>query len=421
MKIDSLNEYCRSMFELLNIPMIIYHKKTGKMETSYFFGDPFPDTILSNPQISRRYLGSNMFDPAKQVSYYISDDKIAFGSVNDPESEYALYIGPCLLADPNEEMMHSMLTRYNSPFRDEPERYYEQIYNYIRKLPRFTENRFLWLLSFSNNFVNHTVSDPADFYQVSIPKNRIYIKEETLSSYEGSNSFDSERSFRFIEELKTMIRNGSADKAMEFWNGNGQKYICETMSMNPQIDTLRYAKDLFFLFVSNISESLSDLHIRRKQTFSIINGLMGDIENCLVTQQIEAVYRKAVLSFTSLVKDTQIASLSENPLIQDALSYIHDHISESISAEDIASHIGISRGYLSSLFNREMKMKISDYVNRAKIDVAKSLLSETNSDIVDIANYLSFSSQSHFHNIFRKESGMTPLNYRRTSRKRTNH
>ena len=36
MKIDSLQEYCKSIYELMNIPMMIYRKSTGKIETGFF-------------------------------------------------------------------------------------------------------------------------------------------------------------------------------------------------------------------------------------------------------------------------------------------------------------------------------------------------------------------------------------------------
>ncbi|MBR6232946.1 MAG: helix-turn-helix transcriptional regulator, partial [Erysipelotrichaceae bacterium] len=72
-------------------------------------------------------------------------------------------------------------------------------------------------------------------------------------------------------------------------------------------------------------------------------------------------------------------------------------------------------GYLSYLFNSQVHMKISDYISKEKIELSKSLLRSTNNSIVDIANYLSFSSQSHFNNTFKKLTGMTPLAYRRSA------
>ena len=415
MKLDSLNEYCKSMFDLLNIPIFIYHSKTGKIINGYFFDNAFSGTMLTNPQITRRYLGTSLFDGHHDVSFYISDDKIAFGFVKDKSSDYCLYVGPCLLADPNEQMMHSMLTRSNSPFRNNPDRYYEAIYNYIKTLPRLTINRFLWVLSFTDNCLNHVISNPETFYQVSMSKNRFDISENTLKDPVLSSSFSDGRHDRFMEELKALILNGSLPSVMELWNENAMDIINEPFRQTGNNDPLRYGKNMFILFMNDISNSLNSHGIDRKVTGQIIMELLEDVENCIITQQIEAVYRKAITRFTELVSSIRNESVGSNALIQKIINYIHANISEPISADDIAEHIGISRGYLSVLFNREMKMKISDYVNLQKIALAKSLLTNTDAEIIDISNYLSYSSQSHFQNIFRKLTGTTPLKYRRDS------
>lgn len=415
MNIKSLNNYCESIFELLSIPLIIYHSKTGKIINGYFLDASFSEMMFNDPKITNRYLGTSLFDTEHDVSFYISDDKIAFGSVKDKSSNYCVYVGPCLLADPNEQMMHSMLTRSNSPFRNDPDRYYEIIYNYIKTLPRLTINRFLWVLSFTDNCLNHEVSDPQSFYQASIAKNHVDVMDNSLADPVRDTSFSNEKYDHFMEELKALILNGSLPAVMKLWNENVTEAIYEPVRISDRDDPLRHGKNLFILFTNEISNALNHQGISRSLTSAITAELLEDVENCIILQQIETVYRKAITSFTSLVSSVRNETTGSNALIQKAVDYIHASISEPISADDIAEHIGISKGYLSVLFNREMKMKISDYVNLQKIAMAKSLLVNTDAEIIDISNYLSFSSQSYFQNVFRKLTGTTPLRYRRDS------
>ena len=158
----SLSSFCASIYELFHIPLMIYEKRSGKVIETYFPLNPFSDMLLENPDITRRYLGTFLFDASEEISYYISDDQLAFAAVSITGSELSLYIGPCLLADPSEAMMTSMMTRSNSPFRNDPKRYYDEIFENIRILPRFSLERFLWLLSFSYNFLNHKVPAEAE-------------------------------------------------------------------------------------------------------------------------------------------------------------------------------------------------------------------------------------------------------------------
>ena len=412
---ESLEEYCRSVYDLFRIPVMIYDKKNGNIRRSFFFDESFSELFIENPQITKRYLGTSLFDPDDDVSFYISDDLIAFGSVNDRHSSLAVYIGPCLLADPGETMMTSMLTRSNSPFRKVPKRYYDQIYAYIRKLPRFSQERFLWLLSFSFNFLNHEVKDPEDFHQVSIRKDRIDLKEKDISRIDASSVFDYRNYADFTEELKALILAGPADNALGLFENNVPFFFSSLSSLKGELDELRYLKNRYLLFLGSLSQGCRELHISEKALLDLYNELMQDLESCIISQQIQTLYRKTISAFCDLVSRSKAEQSGGNVLIANALSYIHDHINETISASDIARHIGVSRGYLSYLFNSQVHMKISDYISKEKIELSKSLLRSTNNSIVDIANYLSFSSQSHFNNTFKKLTGMTPLAYRRSA------
>lgn len=65
------------------------------------------------------------------------------------------------------------------------------------------------------------------------------------------------------------------------------------------------------------------------------------------------------------------------------------------------------------LFHDELGITISHFVNRCKLEEAKSLLSHTEMTLSEISNYLCFSSQSYFQNLFKKKYGVTPNAYRK--------
>ena len=413
MNLISLTEFCKSVFDLLDIPMIIYHKETGKIVSGFFADASFSEFMINDPSIASRYMGGNLFTTEHTVSFYISDDKIAFGSVLDRDSTYAVYIGPCLLSDPTESMMHSMLTRSNSPFRNNPGKYYDTLYRYIRTLPRFTPARFLWVLGFCCNSINHEVKDPEDFYQAAVPKNRIDPKEERdINRVEVDRSRLITQYDRTVRELQMLIRNGSVTAVNAFWNDNASVFSRILSALRTEDEPLRSAKNRFICFVSAVSAEACDAGISVKQAHELEESLISEVENCLIPQQTEPFFRKATLSFTELMQRLLTDSRSGNELIRQAVNYIHDHISEPLSASEIAEALGYSRGYLSAQFKKEMSIKISDYVNREKIAVAESLLIDTENSIVDISNYLSFSSQNYFQNVFRKVTSTTPLKYR---------
>ena len=59
-----------------------------------------------------------------------------------------------------------------------------------------------------------------------------------------------------------------------------------------------------------------------------------------------------------------------------------------------------------------LREQVSEYIRQRKLDVAKNMLRFSDMDLVEIANTLSYSSQSHFIQHFRQQTGMTPKAYR---------
>ena len=92
--------------------------------------------------------------------------------------------------------------------------------------------------------------------------------------------------------------------------------------------------------------------------------------------------------------------------------YIYAHIKERITIEEIADELGVSPSYLSRLFKKETGDSVSAYIRAQKIEMAKNMLRYSDYALSDIANRLSFSSQSHFIQQFKEQTGMTPKKYR---------
>ena len=84
-----------------------------------------------------------------------------------------------------------------------------------------------------------------------------------------------------------------------------------------------------------------------------------------------------------------------------------------VFAEDMQKFLqGLEKSL--SFIEKEQKnrAKIKAEKKAAKIEKAKNLLQYSDYSIVEIANYFSFASQSHFIQTFQKYTGLTPRKYR---------
>ncbi|NQZ59118.1 MAG: helix-turn-helix transcriptional regulator [Lentisphaeraceae bacterium] len=104
---------------------------------------------------------------------------------------------------------------------------------------------------------------------------------------------------------------------------------------------------------------------------------------------------------------------AENALISKAASLVSNHLERSLSAEDLAQQLGVSREHMSRVFRQLLNMSPLHYIRQQKIDYACRLLETSKMNIKEIAARCGFSSDIVFNNSFKKEKNITPGRYRR--------
>lgn len=97
---------------------------------------------------------------------------------------------------------------------------------------------------------------------------------------------------------------------------------------------------------------------------------------------------------------------------------IHDYIIKNISADltvkTLCSYFKISKSMLYKIFIDNYGCGISEYIKKLRIEGAKRLLG-TSMNITQVAEAVGMSDASYFIKIFKKETGRTPLQYKRSS------
>jgi YesN/AraC family two-component response regulator len=102
-------------------------------------------------------------------------------------------------------------------------------------------------------------------------------------------------------------------------------------------------------------------------------------------------------------------------LVKQSLAFMHQHYAEPLSRKELADAIGISENYLSQIFHQEMTISPWDYLNRFRIQKAKSLLLNSTDKVTVIATKVGFNDSAYFSRVFRKITGIAPQEFRHTS------
>ena len=100
--------------------------------------------------------------------------------------------------------------------------------------------------------------------------------------------------------------------------------------------------------------------------------------------------------------------------LRQAIAYIHDRLSENLSLSEIARELDMSQYYFARLFKQSMGVSPYQYVMRLRIERTKYLLRMTSLSIAAIAQQTGFSNQNQLTIQFRRFTGTTPSNYRKT-------
>lgn len=129
-------------------------------------------------------------------------------------------------------------------------------------------------------------------------------------------------------------------------------------------------------------------------------------------EELVLIHRDMFFEFANEVKRAKKA-LTGNVAVDTAVFYIENHINEKIRISDIADYCFLSLSRLQHLFSNTVGISISEYIRKQKIKKACFLLSYTLLSCTKIAEKLSYASQSHFIDQFRKETGYTPIEYRK--------
>jgi len=101
-----------------------------------------------------------------------------------------------------------------------------------------------------------------------------------------------------------------------------------------------------------------------------------------------------------------------HPLILRACRFIEQRALGRLSLADVARELGVSAGYLSSLFTRKVGMTLTRYIHEQRLARAEPLL-RTDRPLNEIARELGYGSYRHFHRTFVRLRGVSPGAYRR--------
>lgn len=166
---------------------------------------------------------------------------------------------------------------------------------------------------------------------------------------------------------------------------------------------------LHVLWVRVISLMLSVYGGMDPATTNHLLNQMARMETMVDREEI--VHTLSELSDVCIGRETGREMRAANK-IEYALDYIREHFNEEIVINDLAARLDMSPSYFSSIFKKEVGQSTMQYITALRMERAKIYLANTDLSVALIAKNVGYEDSQYFFRVFKKTTGMTPLQYR---------
>lgn len=324
---------------------------------------------------------------------------IQYGRIPINNTTLDIYIGPVFPTGITEELFdHLMREQVVSA------EHKETLREYIMHIPNITRSQLAQHMVLIHNCVNEDKISYEAVYGIQ-PQDALPQKVFHLASDDeiGADLFSYEK------QLYHIVSSGNVTSLKD--------YLCtftDHMYMGRLASSeLRHYKNLFIVTAANLSSMCAiPSGVSAVDANRLTNLYIKSCENLRTVEEILTLLRTMFFDFCKLCGEAS-APFKDSPELMKCIDFIRNHVNESVSVSDIARHIKRSDSYAMKLFRNELGITIGQFIMRCKLEEAKSLLTYTDMSLSEISNYLCFSSQSYFQNVFRKKYNITPDHYRK--------
>lgn len=349
-----------------------------------------------------------LYPPSRNPEISSADPDLEHGHVNIEGTAYDLFIGPAFTSPVSEVLVGKVMEESKAPLE-----YREAVAELLYAIPIISHPQFLRYLVFLHLCLNGKDAQVEDFYaeaQETTTKRETSILDVAIDAKENE---ESRSSYAFEKELYHHIEHGDSKRLQSFLERT-QEFPSEGKTA---YTPLRHAKNQFIAVAAKVAVLAAiPGGVDEERAYQLTDLYMRECEQM---QTIEEVHRLQYIMLMDFCDRVGAAKLPKgvSSEIYRCMTYIQSHTNMPIGVEDVAEEIHRSSSYLMRRFKAELGMSVGDYITKCKLEEACDLLVYGDRSLAEISAYLGYSSQSYFQNVFKKQFGLTPMQYRNQNKK----
>lgn len=388
---EQLKTFCHLYYKDINIPIYLYQR--DQLQCS------FPEqTALTYPP--EKYIHF-LFSSESTVSFCSTDYGVYFGAVRCLNKKYqSLVLGPVSPIPFSVADLHNLYCDYVIPSDMR-----EDFKFFFQTIPSISLNTFLDKLVFLNYCLNRKYLSPDTIIKHMGTE---HITANITSDLNQRQEILNHNETYKIENLvMDLIRTGNPEgfKTLQF---NEANYHPGTIAPN----ALRQLRNNAIVMTTLATRAAIEGGLDSDTAYQLSDLYIQTAEKLNKPNDLNALLAQISCDFAQRVHNCQIP-LTSDDILQKAIRYVQQNISSHITVSDVAEHVGFSRAYFSTYFKEQLGFSLGGFILRCKLEESKRLLQFTSKTLSEISSYLCFSSQSHYQTAFKKQYGITPLQYRK--------
>lgn len=218
-----------------------------------------------------------------------------------------------------------------------------------------------------------------------------------------------EKRYQFENELIQAVSLGQIHKEGQLLSAFNTE-LFERRTTDP----VRNAKNYCIIMNTLLRKAAEQGGVHPIYLDRVSSGFAHKIEQMSQLSENAPLMHEMFRSYCRLVRKHTMKQYS--PTVQKIILLIDSDLSSSLSLKTLSEMLNISPGYLSTLFRRETGTTVSDYIRDKRIRHAIHLLSTTHLQVQTVALHCGIMDVQYFSKIFKKQTGMTPKEYREASK-----
>lgn len=390
--------FCRSFFAATNIPISLI-KNDKPMYSA--LGELLS---ITPPTLSQWEL----FPLERNPVFCALSPDLVHGRVHIDGTDYDVIIGPAFSVPLTDQLVRQCMREFmlTSEYR-------EQLTECLASIPRTSQLQFAKYLAFLYQCLNHKEADIDNFFMEDKMSTTVRNQRQVDQRIDDAENTALHNSYQFELEMYQYIKEGNVPRLKKFLNSNTILLKEGKMASSP----VRHAKNIFITTASKAG-FLGAIPggVDVETTYQLVDFYIQECEQLRTIEEISRLQYMMTMDFCQRAGETRIPEGISSEVYQ-CMNYIRSHTNEPISIDDVSRQVHRSSSHMMRRFKKELGIHIGAFITRCKLEEAKSLLTYSDKSLSEISNYLCFSSQSYFQNVFKKQYGITPMQYRRNTQK----